>query len=84
MSPGVLPHSRIRSRHARDVCIRYLTCIQLARPIEAGDLPLLSPMPSEEPPRTFGQAKRDVVARFERAFFELMRKHRIDARRFRS
>ena len=89
-------------------CIRYLTCIQLSRDVEPGDLPLLGPA---DPPAaaTFCQAKREVVDRFERerleealrrsdgniaqaaraegkarrAFFELLRKHGIEATAFR-
>jgi DNA-binding NtrC family response regulator len=91
-------------------CIRYLTCIQIARDVEPGDLPLLGPSAaSERPAASFGQAKRDVVERFERerleealrrsegniaraaraegkarrAFFELLRKHSIDATAYR-
>ena len=42
-------------------CVRYLTCIQLARPIEAEDLPLLGPPPAAAAPATFGQAKRESL-----------------------
>jgi DNA-binding NtrC family response regulator len=90
-------------------CIRYLTCIQIARAIEPGDLPLLGPPPAAEITASFGQAKHELVERFEcerleealrrsggnitqaaraegkarRAFFELLRKHNIDASAFR-
>jgi DNA-binding NtrC family response regulator len=91
-------------------CVRYLTCIQLARDVEPGDLPLLRSAAGPAPGSTFGEAKRHVVDRFERqrleealrrtdgniaqaaraegkarrAFFELLRKHGIDARSFRA
>jgi DNA-binding NtrC family response regulator len=46
-------------------CVRYLTCIQLARPVEVGDLPLL---PDHDPPAaaSFRDAKRATVDAFER------------------
>jgi two-component system, NtrC family, response regulator GlrR len=46
-------------------CIRYLTCIQLSRPVEAADLPLLGP-PAPELARGFQQKKQAVVEQFER------------------
>jgi DNA-binding NtrC family response regulator len=45
-------------------CIRYLTCIQLARAVEADDLPLVGP-PSRES-RSFAEAKREAIAALER------------------
>ena len=48
-------------------CVRYLTCIQLARAIEPEDLPLIArPLPQPSAPRSFRQAKQEVVAEFER------------------
>jgi DNA-binding NtrC family response regulator len=103
-------------------CVRYLTCLQLSRPIVPNDLPLLdlpsdgkvsSPMTASAESsinswnvqRPLREAKRELVRRFEReyldqalrathgniasaarrsgkarrAFFELMRKHGINA-----
>lgn len=90
-------------------CVRYLTCLQIARPIEPSDLPLIAPPVPVIRAASFADAKRRVVDQFERerliaalreadgniaqaaraerkprrAFFELLRKHGIDARRFR-
>ena len=46
-------------------CVRYLTCIQLARPIEPHDLPLLPGRDRAIAP-TLRDAKRAAVATFER------------------
>src|SRR5262249_9230351 len=52
-------------------CIRYLTCIQITRDVEPGDLPLLGPPPAPESAAvTFGQAKHELVERFERERLE--------------
>ena len=62
-------------------CVRYLTCLQLARQIEMRDLPLLvSKTKVDECTRpleghitagnTMQQAKREVVLRFEREYLE--------------
>jgi len=90
-------------------CVRYLTCLQIARPIEPSDLPLLVPQAPTVGDASFAKAKRQVVEQFERerlisalrqadgniaqaaraerkprrAFFELLRKHGIEAKRFR-
>jgi two-component system, NtrC family, response regulator GlrR len=45
-------------------CIRYLTCIQLARPVEADDLPLVGPRPRA--PTSLAEAKREAIAKLER------------------
>jgi two-component system response regulator GlrR len=50
-------------------CIRYLTCIQISREIEPGDLPLL-PFPATPATTSFAQAKHEVVSRFERERLE--------------
>ena len=59
-------------------CVRYLTCLQLDRPIELSDLPLLEESP-EKPvsmelapftKRPFREAKREIVNRFERTYLE--------------
>jgi two-component system nitrogen regulation response regulator NtrX len=47
-------------------CVRYLTCIQLARPIESHDLPLLPNHDGNAPAATFRDAKRATVEAFER------------------
>jgi len=103
-------------------CVRYLTCLQLARPVDPADLPLISLHASEGAPVSnlmdaqytcdvagaaahFRTAKAALVREFERtyvaralqaangniaraaraagkprrAFFELMRKHRLTA-----
>jgi len=97
-------------------CVKYLTCLQLTRPVDAYDLPLLEEEESkpEMPPLgvlvesgPFNEVKRDMVVQFERAyvqnalrrsggnisaaarasgkarraFFELMRKHGVGAKR---
>jgi two-component system response regulator GlrR len=94
-------------------CVRYLTCLHLARPIEAHELPLLPGAAEAVEVQlcsgTFREEKRILVDRFERAyleealrkangniahaamisakprraFFELLRKHRIDSNGFR-
>ncbi len=102
-------------------CIRYLTLMQPDHPVLADELPLLcwdeDDPPGEESPgngfdfgRPLKEAKRDLVAEFERkyldnaltrskgnvsqaardsgkprrAFFELMRRHKIDPQQYRS
>lgn len=101
-------------------CIRHLTCLQLSRPVQVTDLPLLDhfgrqPAPVDGPRRDWTrqplqEAKRELVNDFERsylenalrqsggniaraaqasgkarrAFFELMRKHNIQAEHFRA
>jgi DNA-binding NtrC family response regulator len=97
-------------------CVRYLACLQLTRPVEVDDLPLLEVMTAPDaglsrgPDGKFQEAKRELVNRFEReyveqalraaegniaraaqasgkarrAFFELMRKHGVDAAGFRT
>ncbi len=99
-------------------CVRYLTCLQLDRPVAPGDLPILRESLSAEPPAatsydeeaSFQDAKDEVVTDFERsyleaalrkargnvsaaarasgkhrrAFFELLRKHDLDAKRYRA
>jgi DNA-binding NtrC family response regulator len=47
-------------------CIRYLTCIQLSRAVEASDLPLIGPPPCEAAAAGLHQHKRAVVAELER------------------
>lgn len=50
-------------------CVRYLTCIQLSRAVEPGDLPLIrghEPAPSVAKEPSFQAAKRAAVASFER------------------
>jgi two-component system, NtrC family, response regulator GlrR len=97
-------------------CVRYLSCLQLARPVEPDDLPLhrdgsldSAPTLPFDAKASFQDAKTELVDGFERnylvealrrargnvtaaarasgkhrrAFFELLRKHRIDARQFR-
>src|ERR1043165_2437958 len=59
-------------------CVRYLTCLQLNRPIEAADLPLLdfegekhiSLEESGLTEQSFREAKRELVNRFERVYLE--------------
>ncbi len=60
-------------------CVRFLTCLQLGRPVFVLDLPLLGTDSaadegkSEEvarSERSFQQAKRDLVTRFERDYLE--------------
>ena len=104
-------------------CIQYLTCLQLGRPAELSDLPLLNfEVETEEEPEqpeqaapgdrlvrnSFRNAKNEFVRQFEReylmaalrcsggniaeaarvsgkarrAFFELMRKHQLNASDF--
>lgn len=100
-------------------CIRYLTCLNLGRPIEPTDIPFLqdssvnADTKQEQPvmtERPFNEAKRYLVKEFEteylkvvlsqckgnvsraarlsgkdrRAFFELMRKHNLNAGDFRT
>ena len=51
-------------------CIRYLTCIQIEREVEPGDLPLIGPPSACEIAASFSQAKRELVKRFERERLE--------------
>jgi DNA-binding NtrC family response regulator len=62
-------------------CVRYLTCLQLARPAEPSDLPLLdsagpssgleeAALPADHGDRSFQEAKRTVVDQFERGYVE--------------
>lgn len=64
-------------------CVKYLTCLQLERPVEPSDLPLLNTDEDDEtaptgiasPEQTlleqpFQDAKREVVNRFEREYLE--------------
>jgi two-component system response regulator GlrR len=65
-------------------CVRYLTCMQLGRPIEPADLPLLdvarepaatrrvlaAPASGIAIDRTFQDAKRELVDDFERRYLE--------------
>ena len=59
-------------------CVRYLTCLQLNRAIEAADLPLLdfegekhaSMEESNLAEQSFRKAKRELVNRFERVYLE--------------
>jgi transcriptional regulator with GAF, ATPase, and Fis domain len=65
-------------------CVRYLTCLQLGRPVQPDDLPLLSqdlPVSEREeiPPAApgamltelpFREAKREMVEGFERAYLQ--------------
>jgi DNA-binding NtrC family response regulator len=59
-------------------CVKYLTCLQLARPVDPYDLPLLDDEPKPEIPPLdvlvgsgpFKEVKRDLVVQFERAYLE--------------
>lgn len=61
-------------------CVRCLTCLQLKRPIQPADLPLLPKVPNEasgpkEAPalhaeRPLREAKRELVSSFERRYVE--------------
>jgi DNA-binding NtrC family response regulator len=59
-------------------CVRFLTCLQLTRPVDPYDLPLLDDEPrSEIPPLDvlvgsgpFKEVKSDLVVQFERAYLE--------------
>jgi two-component system, NtrC family, response regulator GlrR len=59
-------------------CIKYLTCMQLPRPVGVSDLNLLSPGNEADPEATvvecgeqkFGEAKRELVDTFERTYLE--------------
>jgi len=58
-------------------CVRYLTCLRPAGPVDAAELPLLE---NDEPPPRFDEldltglplrdAKRELVSRFEREYLE--------------
>jgi DNA-binding NtrC family response regulator len=59
-------------------CVRYLTCLQLTRPVDPYDLPLLDeePKPEIQPLNVLVESgplktvKRDLVVQFERAYLE--------------
>ena len=59
-------------------CVRYLTCLQLARPVDPYDLPLLDEEEPDAPVQMcdlarsgpLKQVKRDLVDRLERAYLE--------------
>jgi DNA-binding NtrC family response regulator len=59
-------------------CVKYLTCLQLARPVDPYDLPLLDDEPKPEIPPLdvlvgsgpMKEVKRDLVVQFERAYLE--------------
>jgi DNA-binding NtrC family response regulator len=59
-------------------CVKYLTCLQLARPIDSCDLPLLGegeaseglPMDALVEAGPFKALKRELVNEFERAYLE--------------
>jgi DNA-binding NtrC family response regulator len=59
-------------------CVKYLTCLQLTRPVDPYDLPLLDDEPKPDIPPLdvlvgsgpLKQVKRDLVAQFERAYLE--------------
>lgn len=59
-------------------CIKFLTCLQLQRPVLPHDLPLLAERPPDElisspaidDARPFHQAKKDVVNDFERRYLQ--------------
>jgi DNA-binding NtrC family response regulator len=57
-------------------CVKYLTCLQLTRPVDPYDLPLLDDEPRPEIPPldvlvesgSLKDVKRDLVVQFERAY----------------
>ncbi len=55
-------------------CIKYLTCLQLARPVDKFDLPMcertkaLNVLHAEFPLRSFTQIRNDIVSNFEKTF----------------
>ena len=59
-------------------CVKFLTCLQLTRPVDPYDLPLLDDEPRPEIPPldvlvesgSFKAVKRDLVVQFERAYLE--------------
>jgi DNA-binding NtrC family response regulator len=60
-------------------CVNYLTCLQLDRPVQPCDLPLLSAEEadgqatdagSDRTKRPYSEAKRDVVENFEREYIK--------------
>lgn len=59
-------------------CVKYLTCLQLSRPVDPYDLPLLDDEPKPDIPPLevlvdsgpLKTVKRDLVVQFERAYLE--------------
>jgi DNA-binding NtrC family response regulator len=55
-------------------CVRYLTCLQLSRPVDVSDLPLLSALDTKHESnaslRAFQHEKRELIDRFEREYLE--------------
>jgi DNA-binding NtrC family response regulator len=59
-------------------CIKYLTCLQLTRPVDPSDLPLLGesktddglPMDALAQAGPFNTLKRELVSEFERTYLE--------------
>jgi two-component system, NtrC family, response regulator GlrR len=59
-------------------CVKYLTCLQLTRPVDPYDLPLLDDEPRPKIPPldvlvesgSLKDVKRDLVVQFERAYLE--------------